>query len=331
MEQEMEYVYEVYRQRSFSKAAQKLFLSQPALSIAVRKVEKSVRTPLFDRSRQPLELTEAGKLYIEKVKAIRALEDEFTCQISDLSGLKSGKISIGGTQYFTSYVLPPVLVRFADRYPGVRMELTEAGSGKMTEKLLDGTIDLMFHCRKFDPDVLTGHGVFQDHLLLAVPADSSINLRLPGLGLTKEMVVQGAHLLPEYPCVPLAEFADESFLILTPGNNLNERALQLCRAAGFEPRVRLELEQLVTAYRLARHGLGVTFATALLVKESPDADMLYYKIDSPLATRSFHAILRKNGYISNAIRAFIDVLQEVYDSGGAAPGEEGGNRAAARN
>ena len=331
MQQEMEYVYAVYRERSFSKAAQKLFLSQPALSIAIRKVEKSIRMPLFDRSRQPLELTEAGKLYIEKVEAIKALEGDFACQINDLSGLRSGKIGIGGTQYFTSYVLPPVLARFAECYPGIRIELTEAGSGEMTKKLLDGTIDLMFHCRKFDPDVLTGHEVFQDHLLLAVPADLPINRRLPGLGLTKEMVAQGAHLSPRYPGAPLAEFADEPFLILTPGNNLNERALKLCRGAGFEPRVRLELEQLVTAYRLACHGLGVTFATALLVKESPDAGMLYYKIDSPLATRSFHSILRKSGYISNAIRAFTDVLQEVYKNGDAAPDEEDGCRIAAQN
>lgn len=76
MEQELKYIYTVYEKGSFSKAARALYLTQPALSIAVQKAEEKIGMPLFDRSQKPLKLTPAGEVYIEKIRQIRQLEDE---------------------------------------------------------------------------------------------------------------------------------------------------------------------------------------------------------------------------------------------------------------
>lgn len=90
--------------------------------------------PLFDRNRQPLKLTEAGEIYIRKVRQFQALEDEMKQQFNDLSGLNTGSICIGGSHYFNSYVLPPVLTAYTCRHPGIRLELVEAGSYELVDR-----------------------------------------------------------------------------------------------------------------------------------------------------------------------------------------------------
>ena len=109
MQQEMKYIYTVYRHGSFSKAAEELFLTQPALSISVQKVEHELGLSLFNRDKKPLELTEAGKIYIQKIEQIQHLEEELSAQLNDLTDLKTGSLKIGGTHYFNAYILPPVL------------------------------------------------------------------------------------------------------------------------------------------------------------------------------------------------------------------------------
>ena len=102
MQQEMKYIYTVYQKGSFSKAAESLYMTQPALSISIQKVETEIGMPLFNRDKKPLELTEAGKLYIEKIRQIMHLENELAQQLGDLTSLKTGKLRVGGSHYFNS-------------------------------------------------------------------------------------------------------------------------------------------------------------------------------------------------------------------------------------
>ena len=123
MEQDMKYIYQVYQDGSFSAAAEHLYMSQPALSIAVKRVEESVGAELFDRSRRPLALTEAGQNYIDTLQGILRLEEDLARQIEDLRGLKTGTLRLGGTHFLNCYILAPILAAFAKEYPGIRKKL----------------------------------------------------------------------------------------------------------------------------------------------------------------------------------------------------------------
>ena len=94
MQQEMKYIYTVYQKGSFSKAAEALFMTQPALSISIQKVENEIGMPLFNRDKKPLELTEAGQLYIEKIRQIMHLENELSQQLNDLSAAAHWRIPL---------------------------------------------------------------------------------------------------------------------------------------------------------------------------------------------------------------------------------------------
>ena len=98
MFQGKEYIYKVFKEQSFSRAAKEMYISQPSLSASVRRVEEKVGAPLFDRSTKPLSLTECGEKYIEAVEKMMAAEEEFREYISDWEGLKTGTLTVGGSR-----------------------------------------------------------------------------------------------------------------------------------------------------------------------------------------------------------------------------------------
>ena len=112
MFQGMRYVYEVYKEMSFSRAAKNLYISQPSLSTAVKKVEDRIGFPIFDRSTSPIQLTELGREYIRAAETILDVENGFRSYVDDLSGMRNGSLTIGATNLFASYFLPPQLARF---------------------------------------------------------------------------------------------------------------------------------------------------------------------------------------------------------------------------
>lgn len=131
----MNYVYEVYKEGSFSKAAEKLFISQPALSATVKKVEKKIGTPLFDRSRSPVRLTECGRKYIKIVEKIMEMEEEFAGYVSNLNELSTGSLSVGGTYLFAAYIFPGIFKKFQEMYPNVELRLIEGHTSQLEKKL----------------------------------------------------------------------------------------------------------------------------------------------------------------------------------------------------
>ncbi len=120
MFQGMHYVYEVYKEMSFSKAAKNLYISQPSLSAAIKKVEQRIGFPIFDRSSTPVQLTDLGKEYIRSIEIIMDVESSFQNYVQDVQDMRVGSLAIGGTNLFASYVLPPLLSRFSEQYPHIR-------------------------------------------------------------------------------------------------------------------------------------------------------------------------------------------------------------------
>ena len=140
----MNYVYEVYRTQSFSKAAKNLYISQPSLSAMIKKIEAKVGAPLFDRSTNPIRLTDAGVYYMQNVEQIMAIENNMHDYFEDRSDLKKGSLRIGGTTFFCAYVISPLIHQFTSTYPGIHLDLTETSSMELETLLREGKLDLIF-------------------------------------------------------------------------------------------------------------------------------------------------------------------------------------------
>ena len=308
MFQGMEYVYEVYKERSFSRAARNLYISQPSLSASIRRIEARIGAPIFDRSTTPISLTECGEEYIACVKQILSIQNGFENYLSDLNGLKTGHLSLGGSSLFSSYVLPPLISRFTFAYPDVSIHLTEENSANLELLLENGTLDLVMDNSLFQKS-LTSHRIFQsERLLLAVPASCSINQALSFYRLPGEHIRRGIHLSDDIPPVPLEAFSQEPFIFLKPENDTRRRAMALCKMAGFVPHIVLELDQQVTAYNITGSGMGISFISDTLVQNiPPHPKVVYYKLDGPESQRDILFYWKSSRYVSKAMETFLDM------------------------
>ena len=302
---EMNYVYEVYRQRSFTKAAQALYIAQPSLSQMVRKAEARIGAPIFDRSTSPIGVTELGRAYIRAAEQVLQIEADLQQYLDDTEKCLTGALTLGGTTFFTSYVLPPLVSAYSERYPGVELRLHEAHTGQLKQELQEGTLDFALDNTLLDPAIYEAVEIQTEQVILAVPRALPVNEKAAAFRLSaKELPQAGA------PCVPLELFADTPFLLLKEGNDTRRRAEQLCAQAGFEPKIRLALDQQLAAYNLAGYGLGAAFISdTLTLSAPPDERLCFYRIDSPDATRSISLFYKRTRALTAPMRALLTMLK----------------------
>ncbi len=305
-----EYVYEVYKTGSFSKAAEKLYITQPSLSAMVKKVEKKLGAPIFDRSTSPPGLTQCGERYIRCVERLMDMENEFGNYLNDLEGLRAGHLAIGGSNLFTSYILPPILQRFMKDYPGVEVNLVESNTKQLERQLLSGSLDLVIDNYLFSESIYERRKFSAEHLLLAVPRPMLAGKEeaLAGAMLDAAGVRAGRHLPETWPAVDLGWFEEEPFLLLKPGNDTRERSETLLAEAGIRhPRILLDLDQQMTAYHLACYGMGIAFVTDTLIRNVPsDSRIVFFCPKGSVNQRNIYFYYKRSRYMTRAMETFLN-------------------------
>ena len=136
----MDYIKTIAEVSSISVAAEKLGISQPALSSYLKKKEKELGAVLFDRSKQPLQLTEAGAIYLEYTDSFAAMDNELRQRIADIKELQTGKLAIGGASFFNIAYLPKTVAAFNKKYPDIDIELIDGGVPELTTKAWNGNL-----------------------------------------------------------------------------------------------------------------------------------------------------------------------------------------------
>lgn len=312
--QGMEYVYAVYKEKSFSKAAKKLFISQPSLSASVRRIETRIGAPLFDRSTKPLSLTECGIRYIRSIEQIMAIESDFEVYLNYLGELKTGSLMLGGSSLYSSRVLPGIIQEFTAQYPGVKVSLIEGNSEMLQSMLQEGTLDIIMDNFTLDPTVYDRAEFKRERLFLAVPSDYEINKRLTDYVVPRADIAGGPVVWDTLPPVPLNEFMHEPFIFLKPENDTGKRARMFCHNAGFVPNVLFELDQQMTSYQITRSGLGICFLSDTLISRISDSDkVIYYALDESSSQRRLCLYWKRGRYSSRAMDEFIRIARHQAD------------------
>lgn len=302
----MEYVYAVYQEKSISRAAERLCISQPSLSANIKRIEGKVGYPLFDRSTKPLSLTECGERYIRSVEQIRAIENEFSDYVNDWGDLKTGNLVLGGSSLFASWVLPGLIGHFSARYPKVHVELVEESTAELARLLQQGRIDMMLDNCRLDPQ-LFDHAVYREEILfLAVPRQFPAIREASPYIVSREMIVTGHWKDESVKPVPLKLFAQEPFVMLKPENDTRKRAVEILQTAGITPEVALELDQQLTSYHVVCSGLGVAFVSDTLIREVPARpDVVYFKLPKDRRSRSLRFYWKAGRYQTRAMQEFL--------------------------
>ena len=309
---EFYYIKEVASQRSFSKAAKVLGISQPALSNYIKKIEENMGILLFDRSVSPIEITEFGKAYLNYANEIIQETDKMNNIMWDLQNLKRGSIKLGSIASFSSTYLPGPVTTFHRKYPGIYIEIIEGRVTDLSEKCMVGEVDMYLTDADIDNEMFDKEILFDEQLIMAVPKDFEINHRIKDYRVPVEEIVKGNLRDEKYKSLDLNIVKEQDFVFLNENLPIRHMVDQMFKNAEIQPNVVMQIPQTMTGLSMAIAGVGIFFVAENTIKYNNFKEHpYYYKVGSDRETiRTMCIAYKKGKYISNAARKFIEILKE---------------------
>lgn len=230
------------------------------------------------------------------MEQILSVKNEFVDFVNDWGGLKTGKLVVGGSTFFASWVLPTLIADFARKYPLIKIELIEESTANLEQLLQRGALVLAVDNSRLD-EAGFDRCVFQEeHLLLAVPRSLPVNEELIEYQLPIESIRNGSFLNPDMTAVPLKAFQNEPFIMLKPESDTGKRASLICQENDFHPHIAFELDQQLTAYNITCSGMGVSFIGDMLISTvPPNPDLVYYKLPAENSGRNVYFYWKRGG------------------------------------
>jgi DNA-binding transcriptional LysR family regulator len=224
-----------------------LHLSQPPLSVQIRKLEAELGVRLFDRTRRSVALTDAGAALLGRARHLLAEAERARAEVKRIALGDGGPLAIGYTPTATYDVLPRLLPRFKARHPGVRLELVEMRSALLPEALHSGRVEVGFACAPVDAKGLRERALVRERPYVALP---------------------GAHRLAKRRRVGLRDLHREAFVTVRPDIEPGwaNAAGELLRRAGLEPQVVQETDSKLALLGLIAAGLGVSIVSESMTK-----------------------------------------------------------------
>lgn len=261
--------------------------------------------PLFERHYSSVLPTKIGMEYIEATERMMAVEEGFLAKVQEADRLEYGSITIGGTNYVTSYMLPEIIKEFSRLYPKIDINLIETKSVELERMLNSEEIDLFID--SFDAGVPSWEcfPLSDEKILLAVPVGLKCNEKLKKY----KFLPENNKKIDDAEKVSIKHFKDENFLLLKSGNNMYRQAIQIFKEANITPNVSFKLDQLSTSYNLVKSECGVCFVTDTIFKyHNLTDDIILYDFKES-RTRTLYVVKKKNKFLSHAMEKFIEIAK----------------------
>lgn len=298
-----EYFLTVASEGSFSKAAEKLFISQPYLSQHVIRLEEAFGVRLLDRRRTPLQLTEAGRVYANYLESSAQLYQKLLGDFATINASREQTLRIGLSNWRAGTLLPDVLPEYGARCPQVRLDVQERPTNELYRLVSDGEVDLAVMNTSLEtPGTITLETIVYERILLVG------NRRNPATQALLEQQKQRGRL-------DLHPLEGERFILMRPEIFLSARVLNY-----------LDKEQVVlrnvtygtnttTALNLTAQNYGFCFVNETGIRTAPNrGDLVFFDLDTPDMVHPLCALYKKNSYLRPIARTFIDVTIAFYRS-----------------
>jgi len=308
---DMIYAVAVYEEKSFSRAAERCFISQPSLSRAVKKIENNLGCVIFDRGSAPVEATPDGKNIIAYFQKMLDLQKKLEFYCEGAQWQRQTDLIIGAPSFFCTCMLPPVVSAFQLDHPNCHIKIIESNDSDLRKFLKAGIVDIGFSVEDAMPSELKAVELKWEAIILAVPRGCAVNQGLERYALTQEELRSGHFRAKRAEGLSMRLFSQENFLLLKRENDIYRRSMEICHDAGFEPRAVMELDQMLTAYYLAAAGGGVTFIRSSIPCYVGYLDKLrFYQIDHPAAVRMIRVFYHGGRTAAPQQKLFLDFLKE---------------------
>jgi len=279
--------YTVVNERSFTRAAEKLFRTQPAVSLAVQRLEAEVGEPLLDRSGRDLFLTEAGKVVFEAARQQENVQRSLANQLGELKNKAAGRLSIGANESMTLYLLPH-LSRFRRAYPKVKLVVQRSRSGEIPDRLLAGDVDYGVISYRVDDERFHTQGLYTDHLAF---------------------VVSPTHKLAKRGTVAIKELGKETFIAHNVASPYRDAVLKAFQQAKVPLNMDIEMPTVESIRRMVQADEGVAFLPRMCVDQDIRQGVLKeVQVKELRLERKIYLVSVAKRPMSHAAKAFLELV-----------------------
>ena len=287
---QLEVLIAVANERGFSRAADKLYRTQPAISQAIRRLEEEVGEPLFDRSSKDGTLTASGQVLLKYAQQIINLRRDAKLAVKELKDLQRGKVTLGANEYTVMYLLPVISV-YRVRHPHIKIEVKRDLASRIPSEVLKRDVEIgIVSFRPNDPALQT----------LAVATDELSLIVAPG------------HPLAGKKIVSVRELGVESFIAHNVRSPYREKVVQTFEKHRTPLNISMELPTLEAIKRFVEQGMGVALVPRLAAQaEIERGQVVALTVREMRLERKLYLIYRKGAKLSHAARAFLNVARDI--------------------
>ena len=288
---QLEYFQMASRLKNITRAAERLNVSQPNITVAIKKLETELGIKLFDRSQKQLSLTPEGNIFLNRIElALRSIQDA-VLEVNDYKQLQKGTIKIGIPSMIGAYLFPKIFSSFQQLYPHLDIYLYEEGSMTIREQLERDDLDFG----------------------IVIISDASASLQL--LHMSRNQIVAcipEKHPLARKDSISINDVANADLIMLKEGSFLRQLVLSKIKRANIMPEIVLESNQIETVKGLIASNVGIAFLLDFIVKGAPGIKAVPF--DDPIYV-DLGLAWKKDRYISNAAQSFIDFCRNTMKEG----------------
>jgi len=285
---QLRYLIAVAETENFTRAAEKLFVTQPTLSQQIINLEKELGHKLFHRLGRKAVLTEAGTIFIDRARRILFEADNAAKELQDDPSLER-RIHIGAIPTVAPYLLPPLIALCREKHPNLQINVREDFRPQLVRGVLEGELDLAITAHPVKNKQVAVDSLMTEPLLLVVGRD---------------------HPLAQRKAIYPSDLADETFVILGSSSSLTEQVQNFCGDHKIQPRIGFRCAQVATVKSLVAIGSGISILPRV-TRAKADADSLVYRELADVApTRELVIIRHLQRYQSRGVAQFLKLLHE---------------------
>jgi len=293
MEQSLTVFAEVAETRNFSRAAERLHMTQPAVSQQIRALEERLNARLLVRNNKSVSLTKAGEIVLRHTKEIGGLYRRMEEMIGELMGQAAGPLSIGASYTFGEYVLPRTLASLSAEYPDIRPSVIIGNTADIAEKVRARTLDV---------------GIVEGE-------DIGPGLEAEKLAEDEMYIAAGArHPLADLPRIVPSLLEEQTWIVRERGSGTRAAADNWFTALGIQPSRMMELGSTQSIKETIEAGLGVSLLSRwALRKELGLGSLRLLRAEGLPFRRSFHVLLRRDDLRTRTVETFLGKLRSVTE------------------
>ena len=282
----------VATERSFSRAAERLHRTQPAISQAIKRLEAELHERLFDRSSKGGRLTEAGEAFLPFAERVVSVIEQGKEAVDHVRDAEGGVLTIGTARTIGTYTLPPILEQFRKRFPRVSTHIRTARSSDVLEWVTDGVVDVGLSRELDYPDVHSIYLYDEEIVLVTYPG----------------------HPFAEQGQARIHEVARQPLILYDPGSTYFVLINQVCREAGIVPKVEMTLDSIEATKQMIVLGLGVSFLPrSAISSEIRRGTLCHVELEGDHRVHlPTHVLIRDAQHYNSAVLAFLEALKDIY-------------------